>query len=105
MQAGADPFTEERTKKRERVKQNKALQLKNLAAGAKGGSAAAGIPASVQLAAKLPEHGRGRPTKRKEMEKTVRIKLSQRCHCRLLVLPPHSAHGRDACRAFLLNRV
>lgn len=66
LQAGADPFTEERTKKRERVKKNKASQLANLQ-----GSKPGGIPASVQLAAKLPEHGRGKPTKRKEMQSTV----------------------------------
>lgn len=69
MQVGSDPFAEEKVKKQERVKQNKASQLANLT-GSRGGGG--GIPASVQLAAKLPEHGRGKPTKRKQMERTVR---------------------------------
>jgi regulator of ribosome biosynthesis len=70
VQVGADPFTEEKAQKRERVKRNKASQLANLT-GARGG-APAGIPASVQLAGSLPEHGRGRPTKRKDMQPMVR---------------------------------
>lgn len=76
LQAGSDPFTEEKAKKRERVKKNQERHVANLKAaggGGKGAPRSGGIPSSVQLAAKLPEHGRGRPTKRSQMGEAVSL--------------------------------
>lgn len=86
-QVGADPFTEEKAAKRERVKKNQERHVANLAAAGGGGTTrgakgaprggkggprgGGGVPSSVQLSAKLPEHGRGRPTKRSEMGNAV----------------------------------
>ncbi len=61
-----DPFTRKLKEKKERVKKNENQRLGNLKNAAKEGGSAA-LPATLKLAASLPEHGRGRPSKRKEM--------------------------------------
>ena len=76
MQDGEDPFTRARSEKRERVKAQAGRQLANAKASAKamgvrGSAAPAALPPTLQLAASLPEHGRGRPVKRKEIRDDV----------------------------------
>jgi regulator of ribosome biosynthesis len=61
-----DPFTRSARDKKDRVKKQTQRQLANLKHAAKEGGQGA-LPATLRLAATLPEHGRGRPTKRKEM--------------------------------------
>lgn len=70
VQPGEDPFTKQRNEKKERVKKQEKQQLANLKAAAKAGGAAA-LPATLRLAAALPEHGKGRPAKRKELKGEV----------------------------------
>ena len=52
--------------KKERVRTNEKRQLANIKASAKVHGAAS-IPHTLRLAASLPEHGKGRPVKRKEL--------------------------------------
>lgn len=69
---GEDPFTGAAAKKRKGVEQNRERQINNMKADRKaalGGRSA--VPASVKLAATLPEHGRGRPQKRQEMDSAI----------------------------------
>ena len=61
-----DPFSKSRKEKKARVKKQDARQLANLKAAAKEGGTEA-LPATLKLAASLPEHGKGKPMKRKEM--------------------------------------
>jgi regulator of ribosome biosynthesis len=61
-----DPFTRQLKEKKERVKKQGDRQLANLKNAVKEGGKGA-LPATLRLAAALPEHGRGKPTKRKEM--------------------------------------
>ncbi len=69
-QVGEDPFTKQRQEKKERVKKQEKQQLANLKAAAKAGGAGA-LPPTLRLAAALPEHGKGRPAKRKELKGEV----------------------------------
>jgi regulator of ribosome biosynthesis len=69
-QVGEDPFTKQRQDKRERVKKQAKQQLGNLKAAVKTGGAGA-LPPTLRLAAALPEHGKGRPVKRKELSGEV----------------------------------
>ena len=71
-QVGEDPFTKQRQEKRERVKKNEAQQLANLKAAAKAGGGAGALPPTLRLAAALPQHGKGRPAKRRELKEEVR---------------------------------
>ena len=68
-EVGDDPFTRLRQEKRERVKKNQQQQLANLKGATKGG---ARLPPPLRLAAALPEKGRGKPVKRKELKDEVR---------------------------------
>jgi hypothetical protein len=68
-QVGEDPFSKLRQEKRARVKKNSEQQLANLKEAAKSGAA---LPPTLRLAAALPEKGRGKPTKRKELKNEVR---------------------------------
>ena len=72
-QAGEDPFQEEKRAKKERVKKQAARQLNNMAVSrqASGGGGGGSVPTSLQLAASLPEHGRGRPAKGVHLEGAV----------------------------------
>lgn len=70
---GEDPFTKQRQEKRERVKKNASQQLSNLKAAAKAGGGASGsLPPTLRLAASLPEHGKGRPVKRRELKQELK---------------------------------
>lgn len=64
-----DPFTKLRKDKKQRVKKQEERQLSNLKNSAKEGGA---LPPSLKLAAALPEHGRGRPSKRKELQSELK---------------------------------
>ena len=68
---GEDPFTKAKEEKRARVKTQARQELANLKNAAKVGGAAA-LPPTLRLAAALPEHGKGRPVKRKELKGEVR---------------------------------
>ncbi|KAI7840975.1 hypothetical protein COHA_005204 [Chlorella ohadii] len=77
-----DPFTKQRAEKRERVKKQEKQQLANLkvrwlagAAAKAGGSGA--LPPTLRLAAALPEHGKGRPAKRKELKHELKAASRQ----------------------------
>ena len=71
-----DPFTKMRKEKKQRVKKNEAQQLANLKAAAKSGGKQV-LPATLKLAASLPEHGRGKPTKRKELKGELKVAARQ----------------------------
>ena len=73
-QVGSDPFTEMRQEKRERTKKNEKQQMGNLKVALKQSGPRA-LPGTVKLAASLPQHGKGRPTTRKDMEEDVRSML------------------------------
>ncbi len=62
-----DPFTRMRREKKDRVKKNEGQQLANLKNAHKVAGKGA-LPATLKLAATLPEHGRGVPSKRKELK-------------------------------------
>ena len=71
LQVGSDPFTEMRQAKRERLKKNEKQQMGNLKVAMKQSGPRA-LPGTVKLAASLPQHGNGRPSKRKDTEDDVR---------------------------------
>lgn len=71
LQPGEDPFTQLRQEKRERVKKQHKQQAANTKLAMKAGGAEA-VPATLRLAASLPEKGKGKPTKRKELRDEVR---------------------------------
>ena len=71
-----DPFTRMRKEKKERVKKQDESRLKNLKAAAKAGGKDA-IPSSLRLAASLPEHGQGKPMKRKELKGEIKSAIKQ----------------------------
>jgi regulator of ribosome biosynthesis len=75
LQPGEDPFTLLRQEKRERVKHQQKQQLANVKQAVKESGAAA-VPATLRLAAALPNKGKGKPTKRKELRDEVRFVLS-----------------------------
>jgi hypothetical protein len=60
-----------RAEKRERVKAQRQQQAANVKQALKVGGAAA-VPATLRLAASLPDKGRGKPAKRKELRDEVR---------------------------------
>jgi regulator of ribosome biosynthesis len=71
VQVGEDPFTKLKAEKQERVKAQHNRQLANIKASAKSAGSSAALPPTLKLAAVLPEHGKGRPAKRKEMQEDV----------------------------------
>ena len=68
---GEDPFTKLKQEKRERVKDQHKRQVANIKASAKTTGSSAALPPTLKLAASLPAHGKGKPTKRKEMQDDV----------------------------------
>jgi hypothetical protein len=71
LQRGEDPFTQLRQEKKERLKKQNKQQLANVKQAIKTSGAAA-VPATLRLAATLPEKGRAKPTKRRELRDEVR---------------------------------
>lgn len=101
LQPGEDPFTKMRQDKRERVKKQQAQQLGNLKAAAKAGGAGA-LPPTLRLASTLPDHGKGRPVKRKEMKGEVgaglgQAQLSRRGRVLVPVAAPMPIISRKPC--------
>eukprot|EP00879_Flechtneria_rotunda_P032375 GHRR01035571.1.p1 GENE.GHRR01035571.1~~GHRR01035571.1.p1 ORF type:complete len:249 (+),score=92.20 GHRR01035571.1:471-1217(+) len=71
LQPGEDPFTQLRKEKKERQQLHSKQQLANVKQAIKQGGAAA-VPATLRLAATLPEKGRGKPIKRKELRDEIK---------------------------------
>ena len=71
LQAGEDPFGDQRKEKKARVASQEGRQLKNKQASDKIHGKAV-LPPTLKLAASLPEHGKGVPTKRRELKADVR---------------------------------
>ena len=57
--------------KKDRIKLNEKQQMGNLKSAIKASGPGA-LPATLKLAARLPEHGKGMPNKRKDLEADVR---------------------------------
>lgn len=83
-QVGEDPFTKLKQEKRERVKDQQKRQLQNVKASAKAVGSSAALPPTLKLAAALPAHGKGKPTKRKDMHDDVRSPCSCKVTSHLL---------------------
>ena len=94
-QVGSDPFAEMRLAKRERTQKNEKQQMGNLKVALKESGPRA-LPGTVRLAASLPQHGKGRPTKRKDMEDDVRCSASDAVAM---------LHARSGCWLLLLSSV
>ncbi|KAL3139884.1 hypothetical protein ABBQ38_004178 [Trebouxia sp. C0009 RCD-2024] len=75
-QAGEDPFGDQRTEKRARVASQEGRQLKNKQASDKIHGKPV-LPPTLKLAASLPEHGKGVPTKRRELKADVGLASRQ----------------------------
>ena len=56
--------------KKDRMKMNDKQHMGNLKAAMKASGPGA-LPATLKLAASLPEHGKGKPTKRKDLAKSL----------------------------------
>ncbi len=69
-QVGDDPFTAGMHEKKERIAKQEKRRLANLKAAAKAAGTEA-LPPTLKLAASLPQHGKGRPVKRKELKYDV----------------------------------
>lgn len=71
-----DPFTRMAREKKDRVKKQERQQVQNLKASVKAGGAGA-LPPTLRLAASLPEYGRGKPTKRKDLHPELKAASRQ----------------------------
>jgi hypothetical protein len=71
LQPGEDPFSLLKQEKKDRQKKQNKQQLANVKQAIKTGGAAA-VPATLRLAATLPDKGKGKPTKRRELRDEVR---------------------------------
>ena len=70
LQLGEDPFGEQRKEKKARLASQEGRQLKNKQASDKVHGKPA-LPPTLKLAASLPEHGKGVPTKKRELKLDV----------------------------------
>ena len=70
MQVGEDPFSQMKKDKAGKVKAGQKRELANVKNALKKAGRGA-VPSTLKLAASLPEHGRGRPTKQKELKDDV----------------------------------
>jgi hypothetical protein len=70
LQPGEDPFSLLKQEKKDRQKKQNKQQLANVKQAIKTGGAAA-VPATLRLAATLPDKGKGKPTKRRELRDEV----------------------------------
>jgi regulator of ribosome biosynthesis len=71
-----DPFTRMAKDKKERVKRQGKREVANAKAAVKAGGPSA-LPPTLRLAASLPEHGKGKPTKRADMHPELRSAARQ----------------------------
>lgn len=69
---GGDPFTALKQEKRERVKAQRQRQVANVKASSRDKGGPVVLPPTLKLAAALPSHGKGKPSKRQEMQGDVR---------------------------------
>ena len=97
-----DPFGEERTERKARITAQEGRQLKNMKASDQVHGKPA-LPPTLKLAASLPEHGKGVPTKRRELKTDVSLLhynpvlwVVPSCHTSLLL-------ARSACWPVLLH--
>lgn len=67
---GEDPFTAMQKEKKAKTKSNKDRELANVKNTLKKVGKNA-VPSALKLAASLPEHGRGKPVKRKDLKDDV----------------------------------
>ena len=72
LQPGEDPFGEQRKEKKARLANQEGRQLKNKQASDKIHGKPV-LPPTLKLAASLPEHGKGVPTKRRELKADVSL--------------------------------
>ena len=72
LQVGEDPFTALRQEKRERVKAQRQRQVANIKGSSKSADVSERLPPTLKLAAGLPAHGRGKLSKRQDMQDDVR---------------------------------
>ena len=80
LQAGEDPFGDQRKEKKARIASQEGRQLKNKQASDKIHGKPV-LPPTLQLAASLPEHGKGVPTKRRELKADVRHQTVMHISC------------------------
>jgi len=85
VQPGEDPFGEQRKEKKARLASQEGRQLKNKQASDKIHGKPV-LPPTLKLAATLPEHGKGVPTKRRELKADVSA---------------NTAHDTSACTTLL----
>ncbi len=72
VQVGEDPFAALKQEKRERVKAQRQRQVANVKASSKDRGGPVALPPTLKLAAALPAHGKGKPSKRQEIQDDVR---------------------------------
>ena len=72
VQVGEDPFAALKQEKRERVKAQRQRQVANVKASSKDRGGPVALPPTLKLAAALPVHGKGKPSKRQEIQDDVR---------------------------------
>lgn len=80
LQAGEDPFGDQRKEKKAKIASQEGRQLKNKQASDKIHGKPV-LPPTLKLAASLPEHGKGVPTKRRELKADVRHHNVMRIKC------------------------
>ena len=80
LQPGEDPFGEQRKEKKARLASQEGRQLKNKQASDKVHGKPA-LPPTLKLAASLPEHGKGAPTKKRELKLDVSTILAHESPC------------------------
>lgn len=90
-----------RSERKARRAAGEGRQLANLKAALKKGGKGA-VPNTLQLAAALPEHGRGQPAKRKDLRDNVRSSLLGRAALCLRVTGRAAAQRRLAAELGLL---
>ena len=71
-QVGEDPFAALKQEKRERVKAQRQRQVANVKASSKDRGGPVVLPPTLKLAAALPLHGKGKPSKRQDVQDDVR---------------------------------
>ncbi|CAK0734961.1 hypothetical protein CVIRNUC_000508 [Coccomyxa viridis] len=76
-QVGEDPFAALKQEKRERVKAQRQRQVANVKASSKDRGGPVALPPTLKLAAALPAHGKGKPSKRQEIQDDIKAASKQ----------------------------
>ena len=95
LQAGEDPFGDQQKEKKARIASQEGRQLKNKQASNKIHGKPV-LPPTLKLAASLPEHGKGVPTKRRELKADVRHHTVMYSMCRYQLCQCMLAHSQYA---------